>query len=259
MTSIRQFANLISARRRRIAIAALPLAVLLVLGVLASQPAHAQTNFKVLYSFRGKPAGDGSLPHATLVRDSAGNLFGTTLLGGDTNNGTVFKLDSSGRETVLHRFAAGSNGAYPLANLVLDSAGNLYGTTARGGTFSQGTVFKVEAAGNETVLHSFAGLPDSARPNGGLARDSASNLYGTTIVGGSANLGTVFKVDSNNHEAILHSFAGLGDEANPDAGLLRDSAGNLFGTTTMGGTNNMGPCSKWMHRAPRACCSASPG
>lgn len=132
MTSIRQFANLISARRRRIAIAALPLAVLLVLGVLASQPAHAQTNFKVLYSFRGKPAGDGSLPHATLVRDSAGNLFGTTLLGGDTNNGTVFKLDSSGRETVLHRFAAGSNGAYPLANLVLDSAGNLYGTTARG-------------------------------------------------------------------------------------------------------------------------------
>jgi uncharacterized repeat protein (TIGR03803 family) len=147
----------------------------------------------LLYSFAGPPA-DGGSSGAGLVRDSAGNLYGTTGFGGAVRrDGVVFKVDSTGHETVLHSFA-GPDGANPQAGLVRDSAGNLYGVTPNGGASNRGVVFKLDSTGNESVLHSFAGPADGAYPEGDLIRDLTGNLYGTTPLGGASNLGVVFKV-----------------------------------------------------------------
>jgi uncharacterized repeat protein (TIGR03803 family) len=126
--------------------------------VLAVGPAQAQT-FTLLHTFTG--GSDGASP-AGLVQDARGNLYGTTLFGGTANLGTVFKLDATGTETVLHSFTGPPDGLDPLGVLILDAAGNLYGTTQSGGTAMQGTVFKLDAARTETVLHSFTGPPDGA-------------------------------------------------------------------------------------------------
>lgn len=119
----------------------------------------------MLYNFGGTP--DGTDPDAGLVRDKAGNLYGTTPFGGafDTGfgNGTVFKLDTAGMETVLYNFSGTPDGADPLAGLVRDKAGNLYGTTLSGGASGNGTIFKLDRTGSETVLHSFNGA-DGANP-----------------------------------------------------------------------------------------------
>lgn len=212
-------------------------------------------NETVLHDF-GSP-GDGSYPWSNLVLDAQGNLYGTTAFtGGSTDRdpgGTVFKLDTSGNETVLYRFLGSPDGDFPLAGLVLDSQGNLYGTTYRGGAYGKGTVFRLDTSGNETVLHSFSGKEDGEHPQASLLLDMQGNLYGTTENGGGAvacdggvlghGCGTVFKVDATGNEAVLHSFTGSppgGDGANPDAGLLQDAAGNLYGTTTRGGTTGNG-------------------
>jgi uncharacterized repeat protein (TIGR03803 family) len=144
-----------------------------------------------------------------LVRDSAGNLYGTTLAGGNLacGCGVVFKLNTTGKETVLHRFTGGADGRNPgLAGLVRDSAGNLYGATATGGFTGGvcapngcGTVFKLDTTGKKTVLHSFTGKADGAYPDAGLVRDAAGNLYGTTYSGGDlacggGGCGVVFKL-----------------------------------------------------------------
>src|SRR6185369_16323811 len=137
----------------------------------------------------------------------------------------------------------GQDGYTPAAGLVPDEAGNLYGTTEGGGAFGVfGTVFKLDASGNLTVLHSFAGAPtDGEFPLAGLIRDKAGNLYGTTEVGGAFNNGTVFKVDSTGKETVLHSFAGSpSDGGFPQGGLILDKAGNLYGTTGKGGASNLG-------------------
>jgi uncharacterized repeat protein (TIGR03803 family) len=191
----------------------------------------------ILYGFAGGP--DGALPVAGLVRDSIGNLYGTTEVGGTTGNGTVFKVDATGHETVLHSFS-GPDGSTPISSLILDSNGNLYGTTIGGGAHGQGTVFKVDVSGNYTVLYSFAGGNDGANPWAALVQDSAGNLYGTTNQGGTADAGTVFKVDPSRNETVLYSFQGSpSGGANPEAGLVRDSAGNLYGTA-IGGTSQVG-------------------
>jgi uncharacterized repeat protein (TIGR03803 family) len=149
----------------------------------------------VLYSFCSeKNCTDGAAPSASLVRDAAGNLYGTTYSGGGNlgnNGGVVFKLDANGKETVLYNFCSVTNctdGANSLAGLVRDAAGNLYGTTARGGVSgcsgtSCGVVFKVDTTGKETVLHTFTGGADGGVPDAGLS-DAAGNLYGTTLFGG---------------------------------------------------------------------------
>jgi uncharacterized repeat protein (TIGR03803 family) len=136
------------------------------------------------------------LPFAGLILDKAGNLYGTTAYGGASGLGTVFKLDTSGNETVLHGFTGtGGDGANPYAGLIMDKAGNLYGTTGYGGASGAGTVIKLDTSGNETVLHSFTGYPsDGATPFAGLIMDKAGNLYGTTISGGAFDAGTVFKL-----------------------------------------------------------------
>lgn len=197
----------------------------------------------VLHSF-GSGATDGVLPDAGLVMDGAGNLYGTTEGGGVSVQGTVFEIDAAGTESVLYSFAGNTDGSSPQADLLRDSAGNLYGTTFSGGANSYyGTVFKISAAGTESIVHSFTALVtgDGGSPLAGLIMDNAGNLYGTTYVGGTNNDGTVFKIDATGTESVLFSFpTGTNDNANPRASLIMDSSGNLYGTTVFGGANNGG-------------------
>ena len=201
----------------------------------------------VLYSFTGT-GGDGFWPCADLlVRDGHGNLYGTTLQGGAYGGtygyGTVFKVDATGKETVLHSFTeTGGDGANPYAGLVRDAHGNLYGTTTWGGLFGYGMVFKLDPKGNETVLHSFEGSGgDGADPYAGLLLDPHGNLYGTTGAGGAFASGTVFKLDPSGNETVLYSFKGSGgDGSYPAAGLVMDKKGNLYGTTVDGGAYDQG-------------------
>jgi uncharacterized repeat protein (TIGR03803 family) len=200
--------------------------------------------YHITHSFTGT---DGSYPSG-VVRDSAGNFYGVTFNGGAHDAGVVYKLDSTGRETVLYSFTGGADGANPHLGVVLDSAGNLYGTTAYGGAFGFGVVYKVDSAGKETVLHSFTGGTDGATPLGGVILDSNGNLYGTTG-GHGAHWGVVYELDSTGRETVLHSFTGGVDSGTPMGSVILDSAGNLFGTTFGGRSDNgvvykLGPARK---------------
>ena len=201
-----------------------------------------------LYSFGSGT--DAALP-TTLVRGPGGTAYGTSTGGGNFQRGTIFKVAKVGntlQESVLYSFKGGTDGSNPSSGLVWDAAGNLYGTTSGGGGSAAcfggcGTVFKVNSTtGQETVLHTFQSSPDGAGPASGLVRDSAGNLYGTTEFGGASNDGTVFMLSPNGVMTILHSFTGTPDGNGPFAGLLRDSAGNLFGTTSNGGTSTNPEC-----------------
>ena len=193
---------------------------------------------KLLHSFGG--GADGRYPSAGVIRDSAGNLYGTTSQGGTAGWGVVYKLDTTGQETVMHSFTNGADGGDPYAGVILDSAGNLFGTAASGGTANKGVVYKLDTAGQETVLYSFTGGADGRYPTAGVILDSAGNLYGTTYFGGTGSHGVVYKLDPADHEAVLYSFTGGADGGGPYAGVIRDSAGNLYGTTYYGGTANLG-------------------
>jgi uncharacterized repeat protein (TIGR03803 family) len=131
------------------------------------------------------------------------------------------------------------DGILPQARVVLDSAGNLYGTTGNGGANTFGTIFKVDAAGNYSVLHSFTGT-DGAYPSAGMMLDTAGNLYGTTFDGGANNIGAVFKLDTAGNLTVLHSFTGGHDGMKPICDLIRDAAGNFYGTTAQGGDLGFG-------------------
>lgn len=199
----------------------------------------------VLHSFAG--GADGATPWGSLVRDATGNFYGITAFGGPSDNGTVFKLDPNGTKTVLHSFTGGPDGSFPLAGLVQDSGGNLYGTAAQGGVTTCprgcGVVFKLDPTGALTVLHSFTGAPDGSYPQGVLTRDAEGNLYGTTFYGGLAlglGFGTVFKVDPAGKETLLYKFADHRDGSYPSTGLVRDTAGNLYGTASGDGAVNFG-------------------
>lgn len=190
----------------------------------------------VLYSFCSLAAcADGDSPNAGLVADRAGNLYGTTVGGGAYQDqygngyGTVFKLAPDGEETVLHSFTGGADGASPFYGLIIDRAGNLYGTTG-GGAYGAGNVFKLAPEGEETVLYSFTGGADGRGPTGTLIADRAGNLYGTTAEGGAYGYGTVFKISPAGEETVLYSFTGGADEGVPLYGVVADSAGNLYGS-----------------------------
>jgi len=235
----------VSRMRLRGAGVALALVVVVGLRIVVAQSAPART-FKVLYTFQG--SSDGGEPYAGLVRDSAGNLYGTAISSGAFGWGVVFKVDTSGTETVQHSFGDGStDGRTPYGGLVRDKAGNLYGTTYEGGGIGCvdgcGTVFKVDTTGTETVLHSFAGgTTDGCFPYAGLFLDKAGNLYGTTQACGASSFGTVFRLSKSGKETILHNFAGgTADGANPLYGsLLMDTKGALYGVAQYGGTANQG-------------------
>lgn len=194
----------------------------------------------LLHSFSGTP--DGEDPYDGLVRDTEGNLYGTTLYGGTAGGfGTVFELTKAGKLTLLHSFASNPDGADPRGGLIRDKEGNLYGTTIYGGTGGGfGTVFKLSAAGEMTLLHSFSGNPDGVNPYAGLVRDAAGNLYGTTFYGGQSGYGSVFRISKAGKFTILHSFNSTPDGAHPIGGLVRDKDGNLYGTTSGGGDASCG-------------------
>ena len=203
----------------------------------------------VLYGFTG--GNDGGNSGAGLIRDAQGNLYGTAESGGDMSScdglgcGVVFKLSSTGQETVLHSFTGGADGAIPYAGLIRDAQGNLYGTTGYGGDMSScsgngcGVVFKLSSTGKETVLYRFKGGADGAGPTAGVIRDAQGNLHGTTWGGGAYGKGTVFELSPTGKETVLHSFAGA-DGANPEAGVIEDTNGNLYGTTSFGSAYSNG-------------------
>jgi uncharacterized repeat protein (TIGR03803 family) len=205
---------------------------------------------KVLYSFTAT-RGDGAEPYAGLLFDANGNLYGTTEYGGPYGDGIVFELSPqpSGEwsETVLHTFSW-TDGAHPEANLIFDSAGNLYGTTVFGGTYGKGTVFELSPTAGEwteTVLHDFSGSLGDEHPHAPLIFDSSGNLYGTTA--GRPGFGTVFElspaIDGSWTETTLCDFSDQGGKENgwnPYGGLLFDAAGNLYGTTASGGGHHDG-------------------
>jgi uncharacterized repeat protein (TIGR03803 family) len=216
----------------------------------------AQT-LKVLHDF-GVTAGDGNLPSGPLLKDAAGNLYGMTSAGGVHNFGSVYRLSptstGSFKETILYSFKGGSaDGALPEGPLFRDSAGNLYGVTEAGGinatvctapTPGCGVIFELTptttGGWTETVLHRFTGT-DGGNSFAGLVRDSKGDFYGTTSVGGSAGLGTVYKLSHTStswKETVLHSFTGGTDGAAPfmfETALTLDGLGNIYGSTYEGG------------------------
>ena len=197
----------------------------------------------ILYNFNEQP--DGSYPLAGLIADADGDFYGTTVLGGAfcfPGCGTVFKLDASGNETVLYSFTGWADGNEPSGGVIRDGEGTLYGTTVTGGAFNQGTIFKLDTAGVLTVLHDFSGAAnDGAQPiASGLTPDSKGNFYGTTQYGGAFAAGTVYRLAPDGTFTVLHSFSGGSDGSLPWAGVIRDSDGNLYGTTRLGGDPHCG-------------------
>ncbi len=208
---------------------------------------------KLIHTFEGSP-NDGCVAEGAMVADQNGNFFGTTFSCGKHDFGTVFKLAPDDSESLLYSFKGGRDGIYPYAGLTIDSQGNLYGVTDYGGKISActngfggcGTIFKLAPNGTKTPLYKFKGPPnDGYIASGNVIVDASGNLYGTTQGGGRAGCeadygcGVVFKLAPDGSETVLHFFkGGIGDGANPLGGLIADCAGDLFGTTQFGGSDN---------------------
>jgi uncharacterized repeat protein (TIGR03803 family) len=197
----------------------------------------------VLYNFAGG-ATDGCHPYGGLLRDKAGNFYGTTELCGASGYGTVYKVSKSGTETVLHSFAGEpSDGEGPMyTTLLMDAKGNLYGITEKGGTSGDGLVYELSKKGTETVLYNFAGgTTDGCFPLGTPAMDKTGNIYGTAGSCGANDDGIVWKLSKQGTETVLHNFGGQpSDGAYPYAGVVMDAKGNLYGDTLRGGANDYG-------------------
>lgn len=260
-----------SGRRRRTATNLLALGIAVLCAATAGR-AQDDQRYSVLHTFGGK---DGANPQAALIRDPDGNLYGTAFSGGDTEKcdglgcGVVFKLDQSGKETVLYTFEAGDDGAGPASDLLRDEAGNLYGTTHGGGDVNNclferifvgapwdgcGVVFRLDPGGKETTLYAFTGSDDGGGPSSGLVRDERGNLYGTTVFGGDfrdcsfygmPGCGVVYKLDVvAGEETALHAFTGGADGLAAYGDLLLDPSGHLFGATDNGGDTTSTFCSQ---------------
>ena len=206
-----------------------------------------------LYSFKGYD-GDGAVPYARVIRDPNGLIYGSTVAGGGSNDGTIFQLRPSAMpprsvmspwiEKQLRSFTVGNDGFSPQGDLTFDQAGNLYGTTNAGGTSNIGVVFQLVPTSMgpwmENVIHNFNGVPgDGACPFAGVILDPAGNLYGTSYQGGFYNYGTVYELSPSQSgwtETTLYNFTGDSDGGNPTAGVIRDALGNLYGATLYGGT-----------------------
>ena len=176
-------------------------------------------------------------------RDFDGNFFGATYNGGNSSScrhgcGTVYKLTPDGVMTALYKFNGYPDGAHPVGGVIRDTQGNLYGATHTGGAYKMGTVFKISSDGVETILCSFRGAVHG--PAAGLIRDAQGNFYGTTPGGFGKPGGTVFEVTAGGVEKLLHKFTGGPDGFYPQAGLVLDAHGNLYGTTRYGGVYNSG-------------------
>ncbi len=229
--------------------------------VFEMTPEGGSWTFNLLYGLDGSA---GWLPSRTTpIFDAKGNLYATTAFGGNSGCspygngcyglGVVFELSPNGTGTWalndLYKFTGGKeDGLSPACPLVFDAAGNLYGTTAYGGAYGYGTVFKLtpnaDGTWTETVLHLFSGGKDGSISQAGLIFDAAGNLYGTTSAGGAYGYGVVFKLTPTSngpwHETVLHAFLNKADGAYPLGGLVPDNAGNLYGTTSGDGTTTFG-------------------
>jgi RHS repeat-associated protein len=196
------------------------------------------TGFTTVYSFTGGNAGSG----AALIQGAGGRLYGTTGDGGANGDGTVFAMNANGTGfTTLYSFADGTDGAFP-NGLILGTDGQLYGTTAQGGTHNNGTVFVIKTDGTGyTTLYRFSGENDGAQPNASLIQGTDGRLYGTTYSGGSSNEGTVFAIKTNGKGfSALYNFTGGTDGGQTSAGVIQGSDGHLYGTTPNGGVNDDG-------------------
>ena len=220
--------------------------------VMLLTAASASTT-KVIYNFAGGK--DGEYLDTDLVMDSAGNIYGTSVQGGDFGGGTVFELSPSGSgwtHTVLYSFTGGADGAEPYKGVTLDSQGNLYGTAVTGGSGSCdggcGVVYKLTNSGGswtQTVIHSFTGGNDGSGPGSGLTFDPRGNLYGMTPTGGAYNFGVVYQLKPQTNGTwklnVIHAFTGGDDGSSGSAGrFILDHAGNLYGVATVGGAYGFG-------------------
>jgi len=188
----------------------------------------------VIHSFKGGK--QGAFPYGGAIRDGHGNFYGTTYLGGTHNYGIVYKVAADGTFTNLHSFAGGADGAYPQSGLFKAANGLVYGQTPYGGGagcyggYGCGTIYQVARSGSFGILHSFSGS-DGDGPLSNLISDKAGNLYGTASGGGANDCGTIFTVAPKGAFRLLYSFTCGNDGIGPIAGLVRDAAGNLYGTT----------------------------
>lgn len=198
----------------------------------------------VIYSFGTNGPNDGANPDGSFIQTSDGKLYGTTVYGGTSNNGTVFSITLAGAEQVIYSFGAlGSNdGANPYGSLVQASDGNFYAMTFSGGSNGTGAVVQVTPGGTEQVIHSFGGplSNDGANPYGSLVQASDGNLYGMTNKGGANHAGAVIQVTLAGAVQVIHSFGGSGDGAGPGGSFIQANDGNLYGLTTAGGANGNG-------------------
>jgi len=251
------------------------LSLLATLAIAVRVAAQDSPKYTLLHTFNGA---DGAAPYGSLISDRQGNLYGTTIAGGDTTDtacqvnpftappgcGVVYKIDRHGTESVLYEFKGGPDGAFPATELLPDEVGNLYGTARGGGILTTGSpcafisgcgvVFKLDSQGNESALYSFsASGTDGFGVASGLIRDAAGNFYGTTIAGGFSNAnctgdgppgtcGVVYKLNPNGDETVLYSFTGSADGYAPYGSLILDWQGNLFGVASNGGNISSSFC-----------------
>lgn len=203
-------------------------------------------NISTLYEFRG--SGDGNNPYfGEVAFDPAGNVYGTSMNDGQYGGGTVWKLSHANgtwTETILHNFGNGQDGSTPMHGVIIDSAGNLYGTTYQGGTVGNGTVFELSPSGGswtETILANIEGTALGGYPEAGLVMDAAGNLYGATSIGGVGD-GSVFELSRSGGSwqlTVLYSFPPAYIEG-VVGNMVFDSHGNLYGTTESGGADEWG-------------------
>ena len=191
----------------------------------------------ILHTFQGICCGsDGSFPYTSLVVDKQGNMFGTTMKGGNSSDlGTIFRITPSGVESLVHAFSGAMDGSEPLLGLVSGGKGVLYGATGLGGDQNAGVAFRMTSDGTETVLHEFGSGSDGQQAQGWIVLDDAGTIYGTTETGGgSANAEIVYKIDKSGTESILHVFNGADGENPVSVSLVGN---DLYGITSFGGAN----------------------
>ncbi|HEY3043433.1 MAG TPA: choice-of-anchor tandem repeat GloVer-containing protein, partial [Vicinamibacterales bacterium] len=226
-------------RPRFIAIGRIWFAGLVIPFCLASV-SYGQATYQVVKGFEA-PFLNGALPYAGVIQGTDGSFYGTTLQGGASGAGTVFKLDAAGTLTTLHSFTGGSDGANPHAGLIRATDGSFYGTTTYGGGASGvGTVFKLDAAGTLMTLHSFSSGSDGAYPYAGVIQATDRSFYGTTYTSDPTGVGTVFKLDAAGTLTTLHRFSRGSDGSFPYAGVIQATDGSFYGTTTWGGASDAG-------------------
>jgi uncharacterized repeat protein (TIGR03803 family) len=194
-------------------------------------------NIETLVHTFGEVTGDGYNPNSSLIRDTSGNIYGTTRDGGASGYGTIFEIGPGGDETILYSFLGGTDGANPTDGFNRDPHGNFYGTTSLGGSYNYGTVFEVTSSGEHLVLYNFNGS-DGAQPTGGVTLDRNRNIFGVTYMGGRHNKGTIFRLSPKSGLTVLHEFSGKSDGEYPESVLLMNGA--LYGVTYQGGAYSWG-------------------